>query len=432
MEAEQVGLELRVEAGPGVVHRLGHLDPVRVLVVERHHPDPLEPFGAFVDGEMAGEGVDAVEFHVGAVGDHLATTRPLEQREVLGAVGVGRHEEAVAVVVDGVLHALASRQQHLRCRRRLGGVDHVALAGDLALQRDHDVSTTPRPVDPHEEVLVVFLQDQLVVSDAGADDVPPHLVGPHGVVGPGVEEGLVVAPPRGAVIGVGDDVDEVGARGQRPHLHLVLLRTVRIGGVQEEGVVGAHVEGADGEVLVAGGEHVLVEKHLLGFGVRSASPAAVDRVLEALHRPRVVPVVAAPHRDRQVGLLDSSHDFVEQRFPQGLGRCHDGAGVGVLGLEIGDDVGIVAVPQPVPVVDAPVSVFLQHGGPARRHRGLGNQRHGRQPTGTSLRLHSDSNDSIMHACPRSPSVTCPRTSAMNWPPAPRAPVAPCRSTCEPS
>ena len=76
-------------------------------------------------------------------------------------------------------------------------------------------------------------------------------------------------------------------------------------------MVGAHVEGTDGEVLVAGGEQVLIEDDLLGLRIWRALPAAVDRVLEALDGPGVVPVVAAPHRNRQVGLLDAGDDLVE-------------------------------------------------------------------------------------------------------------------------
>ena len=67
---------------------------------------------------MAGERVDVVEADVGAVGEHRRpvsrdrASRPgvTIEREVLGAVGVGEHEEAVAgradVVLDVVLVAL--------------------------------------------------------------------------------------------------------------------------------------------------------------------------------------------------------------------------------------------------------------------------------------------------------------------------------------
>ena len=82
--------------------------------------------GALGDDEEAGERVDVVEADVGAVGEHASSSdarpgrrdRRDHQREVLGAVGVGEHEEPVAggagVVLDVVLVTLLARLDDAR------------------------------------------------------------------------------------------------------------------------------------------------------------------------------------------------------------------------------------------------------------------------------------------------------------------------------
>ena len=101
------------------------------VVVEREHAEPLDRFGALGDHEEAGERVDVVEPDVGAVGEHGRSTTPgpggrtgvTSELEVLGAVGVGEHEEPVAgragVVLDVVLVALLARLDDRGRRRRV-------------------------------------------------------------------------------------------------------------------------------------------------------------------------------------------------------------------------------------------------------------------------------------------------------------------------
>ena len=98
----------------------------------------------------------------------------------------------------------------------------------------------------------------------------------------------------------------------------------------------------------------------------------MDRILAAVFIPRVVGVVPLPVRDRHVGLLDPPLDLGEQRLLQRLGGCHDGAGIGVLGFQIGRHLWIVALPQPVVVVDPDDTVRLEARG---RHPGAGCRGH---------------------------------------------------------
>jgi hypothetical protein len=54
----------------------------------------------------------------------------------------------------------------------------------------------------------------------------------------------------------------------------------------------------------------------------------------------------------RVGLLDPADDLAVERLLERLGGRHQRVGVGVLGVEVGDDLGVGPVLQPVVVVDA--------------------------------------------------------------------------------
>ena len=146
-----------------------------------------------------------------------------------------------------------------------------------------------------------------------------------------------------------------------------------------------HLEVTDFEVAVAHREQVQIENDLFVAGVAVttvAQPAAVDRVLPALFGALVVLVGTVGHGRRGVGLLHARRDLVVDPRLQRLGRSHDGVGVRVLGFEIRTHIGVGALAQPVPVVDALVAVGAQdvrETGRQRRARDLGllGFRHGR-------------------------------------------------------
>jgi len=117
--------------------------------------------------------------------------------------------------------------------------------------------------------------------------------------------------------------------------------------------VRADVERAEREVLVSRGFDVLVEKNRLvdevAIGAAFAS-AAVNGVLATLLGARDVPPAVLERGNRLVGLLDARLDLGEQRVDQtGVGR-EQLVGVLVLGLQVGDGVGIVAIGEPMEVV----------------------------------------------------------------------------------
>lgn len=182
-----------------------------------------------------------------------------------------------------------------------------------------------------------------------------------GLVFGGVEEGAGVGGPgegAGALGGVGEVGP--GAKGWiiTADVEGVLAEAGGVGGVGEEVAVGADREGAEGHEGVAFGELVDVEDDLFGLGGVEGGveiwigggASAVDGVLAALEGACGVEPGAEAVGDGLVGLLDvGEHLGVELRLEVG-GGSHDGSGVGVLGLEVGEDFWGFFVAHPAEVV----------------------------------------------------------------------------------
>ena len=127
-EAQRGGGELGVGGGAGVVDLLGHGQLVLGAVAVGRDDDAADALAALVADEVAGEGGDALELHVGAVGDELlpvlatgVVDRGGDELEVHRVVGVGEDHEAVLVrgrrVGGVVLHALLAGLDHPRRAR---------------------------------------------------------------------------------------------------------------------------------------------------------------------------------------------------------------------------------------------------------------------------------------------------------------------------
>ena len=101
------------------------------------------------------------------------------------------------------------------------------------------------------------------VVGRGADHVPPYPVRPPRLVHGHVEQRRAVGRPGGAVERAGDLVGRGLARDQVLDPHREPLAAGEVGGVGEQPPVGAHVEGAQGEELLAGRQFVPVEQDLL-------------------------------------------------------------------------------------------------------------------------------------------------------------------------
>ena len=114
------------------------------------------------------------------------------------------------------------------------------------------------------------------------------------------------------------------------------------------------------------GQRVEVERDLLGRV--GGALAAVDRILLARLGPRVVQPAPEGVRDGLVVLLDAGQHLAVERLAERGGRLRQRLGVGVLRLQVGDDVGRVLLAQPgvvvlerVAVDDGDLGDFLRDG-----------------------------------------------------------------------
>ena len=179
-----------------------------------------------------------------------------------------------------------------------------------------------------------------------------------------------VAPPRTPAISSGSSspVREVLDPDR------VALVADDVGGVGQQGAVGADRRAAEREEVVALGERVEVEQHLLagqrglvGRAVLGRAAAGSSRpgratgtrqlraVLPALEGAAVVPVAAVAGRHRQVGLLGAGLDLLEDRAAAGRPGARCGPAVQAFSASrYAVTSGDVLVAQPLVVVDAGV------------------------------------------------------------------------------
>jgi hypothetical protein len=109
-------------------------------------------------------------------------------------------------------------------------------------------------------------------------------------------------------------------------------------------------EVAHPEKVVTLGKLVQIEQHFLRR-LQVAFAPALDRILLPLFGARVVEVLSAPRRHRHVGLLDAAEHFLVERPLQFLLPGGHGLGIGVLRLQVVDDLRVRLLAQPPVMVD---------------------------------------------------------------------------------
>ena len=196
--------------------------------------------------------------------------------------------------------------------------------------------------------------------------VAPDLERPLGLVHPDVEDEVGCGGPGQAVPRVRHRLGcRRDARAQGSELQLVLLVAPQIGRIGEPVVVVAHGGTPDGEVVRALRQHVLVEQDLLllaGLTRRgqladaTGRAPAVDAVVLPLLGARVVPPGSPPGRHRHIRLFDPGLHLLEEGDPEVGQRGRRLFGVGVLGLQVGEDLGILTLPEPEPGIFPVVAV----------------------------------------------------------------------------
>ena len=355
--AQGMRIHLRVVTDPrrpgGVVevHRLVHAPIVR------QDPQVRQAPVALLQGDPVGERIHVLQQHVLAVGNHLvpghevgAPDRALHEAEVRG-VQVGQDQEAVALVVDVVLQVAGPRLEDAELAGGVVRLQDAGLGAEGLVAGDHKVAVGFGAADVAGEGVVVLLVDQHVVLRIGADAVAPDLERAQGLrILLRVEQGAVVQGPGHVAGHLRDHVRKVPAGVQVAHMQVVEAAAHGVHPVDHIPGVGTDLHAAQGEIPLVPAHGVAVEHDLLGR-VHRALPAAVQGVFAALLVTGVVPVAVQEVGGRGVVLLDAALQLGQQRVLQRLGVGHHGVQVGVLGVQVIQDLGVVPFVQPVVVVN---------------------------------------------------------------------------------
>ena len=376
--------ELGVALGRDLVGGLGERDVVGGAVGQAGHAQAQEPVRALQGDPVPGEHVHALEHHVVAVREALRPPRRPrvvrgrgDEAEVAPSAAVGADVEEVAArpgaVVDVVLVVGLAGQDHPPRAAGVGRGQAAHLGAREARRGGEEPAPAARALHVQPEKGVGLLVDQLVGRRAEA--VAPEPVGALGVVLGHVEEDVRLGGPRDRR----DALDALGrelARGEVLDVQRVLTEAGDVGRVREAAAVVGHPVGAERHERVTLGQAIQVERHLLGR-LRAPRPAAVDRVLLALLRPRVVGEAAERDGHGRVVLLDPREHLLVERALERRGRRHRAVGVRVLGLEVRAHLGVVLGAEPRVAVLAALAVDHRHGGraPGDGRARVGRRRH---------------------------------------------------------
>ena len=275
-----------------------------------------------------------------------------DQLEVLRTV-VGADHPAAIVVVGVVLDVALARRQHGEGGRVAGGCISL-FRGHRAVHADGDEAIVAGAADAHVEAVVLLLVDDGVGAGRGAQHVLLHAHGQQRFrIVLDVQHGAVVVGPDQVAGAAGDHVGQHLAGGQVLEADRVLAATDVIIGPGQQLVVLTHFHRADAEVALAGSHRIDVQQDFFGR-VHAALAARMDRVVLAGLEAAVVPVAALTRRHAGIVLLDAADDLLVQGVFQWLQRCQQLVGIGILGLQVGQHVLVLAlvVAQPVVVIAA--------------------------------------------------------------------------------
>ena len=318
------------------------------------------------------------------------------QRDILAVDGRATLEAREAhVVVNTVL----ARDDRIEARRRIVDRHAQHFRCRLRSARDDDRLLVEAHAHAHKEPFVRIVPGFGVLHDGRA-----HAMAPYGPRAPGSVEFRVENPPpvgREATAG-SDALDDAGQVVPRLHAQdgpvaddaaadVVTFVAARVRAVQQQRSVLADVHGADGEEALSLGLLIGVEVHLFaGQGPRSGRrvdprrppvglighrDAALQTVLESFRRAGEVPPAVHAHRHRQIGLLDTVFELVEERAAQARHRSRPRFCPSVLGINVRSCARRIRVAHPLVVIDEDIAVdgpglrFLR-GGRRIRLRGL--------------------------------------------------------------
>ena len=294
---------------------------------------------------------DGVIEHVGPrpVGQDLAggarrlVRRDGDQLEVDSAVRVGADDEGraaveIRVMVELVADAGAARPDQARRAFGRAARNEMRLAGVVVRDGDDAERAGARLLDADEPAGILFLEDQFVLLDRGAETMAIDLERAVPLVEPDVPEAPSVGRPDGRAGCARDLVRQIRAGFEVPHPDGVELRALVVGAPGEQRVVRRGAPVAELEKGVAFRQSVAVEQCALRFRLRSAGPADDQRVLAALAIADGVFVRAVRRGRRRIIFLDAAAHFADELRLKRLERTQQRRRIGVLGVQVGADV----------------------------------------------------------------------------------------------
>ena len=373
-----VAQPLAVRLGVGrQAHRIGRFVGLHVFLaaVLADQAQALQRVGTLGHGQEAVEQFHVLDEHVFVVRHQVLPLRArggvagrLHQLEVGGAIGIGADHPAPAQVVGVVLDIALARRQHGE-RGRVAGRGVAVLVRYGAVQADHDVPVVTAAADAHVEAVVLLLVDQRVAGRRRAQHVGLHVPGEQGVgVVFDVQQGPVVVGPDQVAGSPADRVGQGFAAVQVDEADRVLAPAIEILGPGQQPVVLADRKAADLVEVLALGQRVDVQQHLLAAEITGfvgaldrqridpigVGAAGMDGIVLAGLETAVVPPATLAVRHRAVVLLDPRDDLLVQPVLHALQRRQHRIGIGVLGLQVGQHLRVLAlvVAQPVVLVAA--------------------------------------------------------------------------------
>ena len=284
------------------------------------------------------------DHHALAVGNEVAPlspARPVErcghELEIFGPVRVREDEEPVAVMLHGIAELRRARLDDARRGVRIVPVEEMDF-GCLVIARDdlHE-SAGLRLAEMDEEARVAFLVDEFVLLGRRPEPVAAHAHRTVILIELHVVETGCVGDPHHLPGRVRDDIVELGSRLEVPDPDGEILRSLRVGAPGQQPVIGRMLRSAQIEERKSFALLVAVEQD----GFRSALPwlSPDERVLAALAEAGEIGIRPVRLRNGGIVLLDAPAHFLHEAFAQALRSFERGCRIGVLGIEMGADVG---------------------------------------------------------------------------------------------
>ncbi len=299
--------------------------------------DPFEPDDVVFQREGADEvAARPVRHEVAPVRTARGIERRLDQLEIHRAVGIGADDQPVAGIIDIVAQAGLARGDERGRRGRVVAGDAPDLAGVLVAGGDEDRAAGQAGLDAEKEAGIgLGVHERVAAIGEGAAE---HLGRPAVIVAEDPED-EARAGGKGEIAAAGfDRRGGLGAGFDLADMDAVDFRPLGVFRPREQAVVFAVRDRRGGEEGMALRARRQVEQHL--FGAAGAGRAGDDRMLGARIEAAVIGVGAVRRGHGRVVVLDPALHFGEQRRLEVLGAGEHGVGIGVLGNEMGADLGI--------------------------------------------------------------------------------------------